>query len=192
MGRIEPIAPNENQTRVNRILAATASTGTPDARLIRVLGKGELGARWLEFFSEVMTGGKLPHRLKELVRIRMSVVEECGYCSSVRSKLALSEGLTENVIGEMRDLETSEHITEREKAAVRYADRYKRNDVDSDEVFDDLREHFDDEEIIELGVLCSTVHGGGPFAISLQVLTWEQACEATPALPELKGATVAG
>jgi alkylhydroperoxidase family enzyme len=91
---------------------------------------------------------------------------------------------------EMLDLDHSTNLTEQEKAAVRYADRYRRDDVQGQEVFDELRAHFSDEQIIELGVLYSALHGGGPFAKSLEVLTWAQACELRPGLGDLSEAAV--
>jgi AhpD family alkylhydroperoxidase len=186
MARIQPIQDEQPQDDLlRRVMQRCEATGTPDERMIRVFGRSEIGAKWIEFCSIAFTEGLLPHRLKELVRIRMSVVEECGYCSSIRSKVAQAEGLTEAVVMEMVDLDASTNLTEREKAALRYADLYKRNEVDSDEVFEELRRHFSDEEIIELGVVCSVLHGGGPFTVSLQVLSWEQACEVQPSLGAL-------
>ena len=72
---------------------------------------------------------------------------------------------------------------------LRYSDLYKREQADSDEAFDALRAHFSEEEIIELGVLCSILAGGGQFAKSLQVLSWEAACEVRPGLTQLVAAT---
>ena len=185
MPRIEPVSEGAESPELAAVIERCRATGTPDERMSRVIGKSEIGARYLMLFSEMMTGGLLPHRLKELVRIRMSVAEECGYCSSIRSKLALEEGLTEDVVMEMIDLAASRRITPREKMAIRFADQIKTGDVDSDQLWTDLHEHFTDEEIIELGVFCGYIHGGGPFAVALQVLTWEQACEIRPTLGAL-------
>ena len=37
----------------------------------------------------------LPHKLKEMCRIKISVAHQCGYCSTVRSNVAKAEGLSE-------------------------------------------------------------------------------------------------
>ena len=42
--------------------------------------------------------------------------------------------------------------------------------------------HFSDEEIIELGLFCAEVDGVGKFVKSLNVLSWEEACEINPKL----------
>ena len=46
----------------------------------------------------------------------------------------------------------------------------------------DLAKHFSDEEIIELGLFCAEVDGVGKFVKSLNVLSWEEACELNPKL----------
>jgi len=188
MSRIEPLTEEPQDELYRQLLRHAEEKGTPDARMVKVYGRTELGAQWLAFCHEAFYGGILPHRLKELIRIRMSVAEECGYCSSLRSKQAQEEGLTEDVVMEMLDLDASTRLTEQEKAAVRYADRYRRDDVDADDAFEELRKHFSDEEIIELGVLCGTLDGGGKFAKSLQVLSWSEACEIRATLTEMRAA----
>jgi AhpD family alkylhydroperoxidase len=42
--------------------------------------------------------GVLPHKLKEMCRIKISVAHQCGYCSTVRSHVAKAEGLTEDMV----------------------------------------------------------------------------------------------
>ena len=189
MPRIEPITGTPSDSLVLKLLADGERDGTPDERMIRVFARSEIGARWIDFCHMVFTEGRLPNTLKELIRIRMSVAEECGYCSSLRSKRAEAEGLTEEVVMQMVDLDNAPGLSEAFKAALRYADLYKHQQADSDEAFEDLRKHFSDEQIIELGVLCSVLVGGGQFAKSLQVLSWEQACEVRPTLTTLLAST---
>jgi AhpD family alkylhydroperoxidase len=186
MARIAPLEGAPTDPLVARLIEQGERDGTPDARIIRVYGRTDLGARWIEFCKAAMSEGLLPLRLQELIRIRMSVAEECGYCSSLRSKPAQDEGLTEEIVVQMADLDNAPDIDEREKAALRYADLYRRDEIDSDEVFDELRKHFSDDEIIDLSVLCGVLDGGGKFAKALQVLTWAQACEVRPTLSTLQ------
>jgi AhpD family alkylhydroperoxidase len=192
MSRIEPIMGTPTDPLVLKLMADGERDGTPDERMIRVFARSEIGARWIDFCHMVFTEGRLSIPLKELIRIRMSVAEECGYCSSIRSKRAEAEGLTEEIVMQMVDLEHAPDLSPATKAALRYADLYKRGEADSDEAFDDLRVHFDDGEIIELGVLCSILAGGGQFAKSLQVLSWEAACEVRPGLTTLVSSAGSG
>jgi len=42
--------------------------------------------------------------------------------------------------------------------------------------------NFSDEEIIELGLFCAEADGVGKFVKSLNVMSWEEACELNPKL----------
>jgi AhpD family alkylhydroperoxidase len=132
----------------------------------------------------VLYEGVLPHKLKEMCRIKISVAHQCGYCSTVRSNVARAEGLTEDMINDLFDFESSSKFTPREKAALHYADLFKQGEhaIDRDEVYQDLSKHFSDEEIIELGMLCAQTDGVGKFVKSLNVLSWEDACSLDPRL----------
>ena len=127
----------------------------------------------------------LPHKLKEMCRIKISVAHQCGYCSTVRSNVAKAEGLTEDMIDDLADFASSgKNFTAREKAALHYADLFKQGEhaIDKDEVYQELQKHFSDEEIIELGLLCAQTDGVGKLVKSLNVLSWEDACELNPKL----------
>jgi AhpD family alkylhydroperoxidase len=148
--------------------------------------RSQVGIGWVEYWNKVLYQGVLPHKLKEMCRIRISMAHQCGYCSTVRSNAAKAEGLTEEMISDLFSYETSKHFTPREKAALRYADLFKRGEhaIDKDEVYLDLARHFSDEEVIELGLLCAQTDGVGKFVKSLNVLSWEEACALNPKLSQ--------
>jgi alkylhydroperoxidase family enzyme len=68
-------------------------------------------------------------------------------------KLALAEGLTLEECSELADWQTSGRFSDSERAALAYADSMTRDIVVPDEVFDALKPHFDDRQIVELTVL---------------------------------------
>jgi hypothetical protein len=98
--------------------------------------------------------------------------------------IAKAEGLTEDIVNDLSGYANSNRFTEREKAALHYAELFKQGEhsIDRDEVYADLAKHFSDEEIIELGLFCAEVDGVGKFVKSLNVLSWEEACELDPRL----------
>jgi alkylhydroperoxidase family enzyme len=65
--------------------------------------------------------------------------------------LARRHGWTDEQINELANFENRSDFTEKEKAALRLAERVTRDahTVD-DKLFDELRRHFDEGEIIEL------------------------------------------
>jgi alkylhydroperoxidase family enzyme len=67
--------------------------------------------------------------------------------------LALAEGLTLEECSELADWQTSGRFSESERAALAYADTMTRDIVVPDAVFDEVKKHFNDREIVELTVL---------------------------------------
>ena len=188
MPRLRYIEENEKTEEAHELIVQSETRGAPDPRVVSIMVRNtKVGVAWVKYWNSLLYDGLLPHTLKELCRIKISVAHRCGYCSTVRSKVAQSEGLAEDKVAELHNFETSENFTDREKAAIRYATLFKTGDdgVDSDQVYDDLRVHFSEEEIIELGLFCAETDGAGKFVRSLQVLSWEEACDINTNLREV-------
>jgi AhpD family alkylhydroperoxidase len=184
MPRLRYIEESEKTPYTRELIESAKRTGAPDPRVVSLMTRSKLGVAWVEYWNKLLYQGTLPHKLKEMCRIKISVAHQCGYCSTVRSNVAKEEGLTENMIDDLFDYMGSTRFTEREKAALRYAERFKQGEhsIDKDEVYADLAKHFSDEEVIELGLFCAEVDGVGKFVKSLNVLSWEEACELNPKL----------
>lgn len=186
MSRIPALEGEPTDIIVAEVLAFAEKYGAPGPEMARVTAQTRTTAYLMKAWTRVHFGGVLPHRLKELVRIRLSVVATCGYCSSIQTDRSKTEGLSDSIVDEMTDFEVSANISEREKVALRYADKFEADTIASDEVYEELGRHFDTEEILELGMLCALTMGMGRFARSLDVRTWEQACAIKPSLTGLK------
>ena len=58
----------------------------------------------------------------ELVRLRGATQHNCRLCKSLRETTALNAGGSETLYGDIEHFEASEALTDRQKAALRYAD----------------------------------------------------------------------
>ena len=186
MPRLRYIEETEKTPYTRELIESAKRTGAPDPRVVSIMTRAKLGIAWVEYWNKLLYQGQLPHKLKEMCRIKISVAHQCGYCSTVRSTVAKGEGLTEDMINDLFSFQSSNHFTPREKAALRYAELFKQGEhaIDRDEVYQELGEYFNDEEIIELGLFCAEVDGVGKFVKSLEVLSWEEACELNPKLTQ--------
>ena len=184
MPRLRYIAEDEKTPHTRELIESAKRTGAPDPRVVSLMTRSPLGIAWVEYWNKLLYQGVLPHKLKEMCRIKISVAHQCGYCSTVRSNVAKAQGLTEETINDLFEYAGSKRLSEREKAALHYADLFKQGEhaIDKDQVYADLAKHFSDEEIIELGLFCAEVDGVGKFVKSLNVLSWEEACELNPKL----------
>jgi len=114
----------------------------------------------LEAFSKlglhVMTQGTIPSGLKHLVAHASSNASGCRYCQAHTIGNAAKNGATEEQLNAVWDFENSSVFSEKEKAALRFgfASGSSPNGV-TDEHFTDLRKHFSELEILELGGIIS-------------------------------------
>ena len=184
MSRLRGVTEAETTPDSRALIAHAEANGAPDSRIVSIYARTPLGVEFFRFWNKLMAPGALSVRLKELVRIFVSVSGECGYCSVVRSAAAQLDGVDEGLVVEMVDFERSELLTAQEKAALRYAAIYRAQPerAADDEVWGDLAAHFDDEQLIELNLLLTLLRGGAPFVKALRLVSWNEVCELKPEL----------
>lgn len=87
----------------------------------------------------------------EVVRLRGATQHNCRLCKSLRETTALNAGGTETLYEDIERFEESTQLTERHKAALRYADAliWSPASIGAD-VAAGVREHFSGAEAVEL------------------------------------------
>jgi uncharacterized peroxidase-related enzyme len=114
----------------------------------------EIFSTMMAHFSAVLNTGTVSTKLKELIIVRTSQVNQTPYCLASHTILARNLGWTDDQLDHLADWSTRTDFTPAEKAALRLAETVTRdaNSV-SDEQFAELQSFYDDGEIVEL--LCS-------------------------------------
>lgn len=182
MPRLEYLDENDLPAETRELLRRAEAAGSPDPRVLKILFKSPIGVAWYRYWLASSNDGQLPKDLKELCRVKIAFDHECGYCGTVRSAAAKAVGLTEEKIQEVWSFETSSMLSDREKVALRFAD-YLKHDIakaDDDAFYAELKAHFSDAEIVELGLWCAENVGAGSFVRTLNIITWAEACELNP------------
>ena len=155
-----------------------ADEGTPlEQGLMRIFAHCPEPAKGLALFAGSLKMGRtLPERLIELVRLRVAFHNQCRSCMAVRYTDALSDGVTEDLVCSLEQPAKAENLTDAEKAAIDYGERFATNHLTIDDtVYDSLRKHFSEEQIVELGMTIAFFVGFGRLAA-----TWAM----TEELPE--------
>src|SRR6185295_18481269 len=98
MPRLRFIEDREQDAETRALIESAQRTGAPDPRVVSIMTHSPAGRAWVRYWHSLLYEGLLPHRLKEMCRIRMSVGHQCGYCSTVRSNVAKDQGLTEALV----------------------------------------------------------------------------------------------
>lgn len=108
--------------------------------------------------------GTLPPRLLELCRLRIAFWNQCRSCMSLRY---MPDVVDEDLVCSLERPEEGDDLSDAEKAALRYADLLASDHLAIDEaVYADLREYFDEGQIVELGMYCAGSIGYGRLAAS--------------------------
>ncbi|MGA2349288.1 MAG: carboxymuconolactone decarboxylase family protein [Terracidiphilus sp.] len=105
-------------------------------------------------FAAVLSTGTVPAKLKELIIVRTSQVNETPYCLASHTILAKSLGWTDDQLTHLADWPQRDDFTAAEKAALKLAETVTRDsNAVSDEQFAELRGFYSEGEIVEL--LCA-------------------------------------
>ncbi len=121
------------------------------------------------FSRAAQQGRKLPRRLVELVRLRIAFHNQCRSCMAMRYQSAVDDGLTEAMVCSLEKPMEASDLNEREKAALSYADVFATNHLAiDDDTYANLRKHFTEPEIVELGMSMAFFLGMGRLAA-----TWD-------------------
>lgn len=108
--------------------------------------------------------------LRSLVQVRVSQVNGCEFCVDLNSFLGAGRGLAQEKLRALPLYEESNLFSEREKAALAYAEAATRSDRRVDEALvARLRRHFDEQAIVELAALIAYQNMSSKFNAALGV-----------------------
>ena len=116
-----------------------------------------LAESWFQHNNAVRWRTQIGGRLREMVIIRIALLNRAQYIITQHvPKLALAEGLSETECGALADWQNSTLFNEVDRAVLGYADAMTRDVAVPDEIYADVRRHFDERQTVELTVLIGT------------------------------------
>ena len=122
-----------------------------------LLNSPALAETWFVHANTVRWKTELPGRLRELVIIRIGHATRGAYMLRQHvPKLAHADGVSEAECAALADWQASNLFAPAERAALAYADAMTRDIEVPDEVFEPLRKHYRERQIVELTVLIAT------------------------------------
>jgi alkylhydroperoxidase family enzyme len=110
-------------------------------------------------WRDVFHNGVLDHSIKELCRVYVSKSVLCEYCGNQRSVRSARAGLIEDDYRELLDFEKSPRYTDRQKAALAYAETITWDLEATDLLWKRLHAHFTEPELVELGYFIAITMG---------------------------------
>jgi uncharacterized peroxidase-related enzyme len=112
----------------------------------------ELMLDFARLYSNLMGSGSIPQRMKEMLYIAVSTVNECSYCAGHHVHTGKASGLSEQEIHEI-ETEQGQHFSPKEQAALHYARELTRTAAVDDETRYAVQEHFSHDQFVELTMI---------------------------------------
>ena len=118
---------------------------------------------------------KLEHSLIELVKMRASQINGCAYCLDMHSKDARAAGETEQRLYALNAWRETPFFTDRERAALAWTEAVTlvTNGHVPDAVYEEARQQFSDEELVNLTMAVVTINGWNRLAIAFRAVPGE-------------------
>ena len=119
-----------------------------------LLHSPEIAMGWFEQIGAIRWKTGLTPRLRELAIVRIAAAMKYGYAWQQHvPRIAVPDGVSLEECEALKDWRASGKFSEAERAALAYVDAMIAAPDVPEDVFDALRKHYSDREIVELTVL---------------------------------------
>jgi AhpD family alkylhydroperoxidase len=117
----------------------------------------------------------LEESLLLLVKMRSSQMNGCAYCLDMHSKDARAAGETEQRLYVLNAWRESPFYTDRERAALAWTESLTRiaDTHAPDDVFEEVREQFDEKELMDLTLAIVAINSWNRIAIGFRAVPGE-------------------
>ena len=109
---------------------------------------------WFEYIGAIRWGTKLSPRLRELAIVRIAQAANYAYALQQHvPAIAVPDGVSLEECEALKDWQGSRFFSEAECAALAYVDAVRDGSGVPDDVFNAVRKHYSEREVVELTVL---------------------------------------
>jgi alkylhydroperoxidase family enzyme len=112
-----------------------------------------------KFAGAARKGTTVDQRISHLIELKGSQMIGCEYCVDLGSQICRNSGFSDEELLALPRYRQSDLFTEGEKLALDYAVAVMRTPVAvTDELFTRMKEHFSDEQLVEMTALLAAVN----------------------------------
>ena len=171
MSRISKLAPDQWDARLVAAIKPDQLTDLEQGLTRYFAHCPEQALGLMAFGGGLKMNRSLPERLVELVRLRVAFFNQCRSCMAIRYSDAVADGVTEGLVCSLERPQEAENLSAAEKAAIRYGELMATDHLAiDDKVYAELREHFTEAQIVELGMTVAFFVGFGRLAATYHMV----------------------
>lgn len=129
---------------------------------------------WLSHLTGIRHHSSLPGDIREMVIMRIAIINGAPYEAEQHAPIALKEGMTQSQLDDLGKWEASGLFSEKERAVLAYTDAMTRTVQVPDDVFDAVKGFFEPRHVVELTATVATYNMVSRFLEALQIHSHDQ------------------
>jgi len=153
-----PLEKMDDAMRAEMARCAREGTPRPESSAVRAHVPGAFWS-FANSWRDIFHTGVCDHAIKELCRLYVSRSVKCEFCGNQRSIKAFGEQLEESQTDDLVNFERSAKYTDRQKAALAYAEAITWRLNTDDAFWERLYRHYSEPELVELGCFIALTMG---------------------------------
>lgn len=169
MARIPKIEEQDHPELQALVGEIKGKRGRLSALYATLLQSPPIAAGWLHFLTAVRREGILPGRYRELVILRVALLNHAPYEFNAHRSHAVEAGLSDAQIDGLGQWEQSADFSETERVVLAYADAMTRTVEVDDAVYAAVRKAFNDREVVELTATVAAYNLVSRFLVALEI-----------------------
>ncbi|AWN15866.1 carboxymuconolactone decarboxylase family protein [Salinisphaera sp. LB1] len=129
---------------------------------------------WLGFLTAIRQHADLDDRTRELVIMRIAVLNQASYEADQHRPIALAAGLTEAQLDQLAQPDPSSFFDARQSAVLALTDAMTREVRVAEATLSRVREYFDERGVVELVATIGAYNMVSRFLVALDVQSSDQ------------------
>jgi 4-carboxymuconolactone decarboxylase len=168
--RIDPIEPGSRPELALQEAQIMAERGRISPLYQVLLNSPPIAHGWEQMLSAVRNRNSLPASLRELVILRVAVLNHASYEFDAHVPHALAAGMPQSVINAVRELPLdAAHFDATQLLSLRLTDAMTRDITVPDELYDAVRQQFDAQAQIDLVATVAAYNMVSRFLVALHI-----------------------
>jgi len=124
---------------------------------------------WNSLLGAIRGDSTLPPDIRELAVLRVAELNGAEYEWTAHEPVARQAGMTSEQLAAVRAGDDAGVLDERQRAVIAYTDAMTRDIEVPDELFERVRTHFNERQLVELTVTVGTYNLVSRFLVALEV-----------------------
>ena len=169
--RVDAITPGTRPELAAQEAQIAAARGRVSPLYQVLLNSPPIAHGWEQMLSAVRNHNSLPASLRELVILRVAVLNRAPYEFDAHAPIALAAGVPAEAIEIIRETSSAKlgKLSKKERLAIRLTDAMTRDITVPDALYAQVREHFSAQGQIDLVATIAAYNMVSRFLVALQI-----------------------